>query len=388
MVFKSSFVLAAAAAVVQAQQSAYGQCGGVGWTGATTCVSGYYCSTQNSYYSQCIPGTGPASPTTTAKASTTLKTTTKAATSTNPASTGSSGTTGLKNIISFGDSYSQTGFDPTSTLPNPSDPLGNPTFPGYTTTDGKNWLGYYITSYNTSLVYDYNFAYGGATTDSSIVTPYEPTVLSFVDQIGQFEASLAKKPATAPWTSDNTLFAVWMGVNDVGNAWYESNWTSILSEIMTQYFNQTQYLYNAGARKFLFLTVPPIYETPNVIAQGATVQAGEKTAIAQYNAALQSSAASFAGKNSGIKYWVLNTTTPFQTALDNPTKYGAPDATCYNGDGVSCLWFNDVSEFFQISWRPWLLSGIKCNRGLTRDAVSPRPGDSQPRGAGYEYSSG
>ncbi|KAI8623197.1 carbohydrate-binding module family 1 protein [Xylariaceae sp. FL1651] len=39
-----------------AQQQAWGQCGGIGWAGATTCVSGYTCSVLNDYYSQCIPG--------------------------------------------------------------------------------------------------------------------------------------------------------------------------------------------------------------------------------------------------------------------------------------------------------------------------------------------
>ena len=33
----------------------YGQCGGNGWTGATTCVSGAKCSKQNDYYAQCVP---------------------------------------------------------------------------------------------------------------------------------------------------------------------------------------------------------------------------------------------------------------------------------------------------------------------------------------------
>lgn len=32
----------------------WAQCGGVGWTGATTCVSPYTCTVQNSYYSQCL----------------------------------------------------------------------------------------------------------------------------------------------------------------------------------------------------------------------------------------------------------------------------------------------------------------------------------------------
>lgn len=32
----------------------WGQCGGIGWTGATTCVSPYVCTASNAYYSQCL----------------------------------------------------------------------------------------------------------------------------------------------------------------------------------------------------------------------------------------------------------------------------------------------------------------------------------------------
>ncbi|KAK6351991.1 hypothetical protein TWF718_005140 [Orbilia javanica] len=35
-------------------QSQWGQCGGVGWTGPTTCVSGTTCKVLNPYYSQCL----------------------------------------------------------------------------------------------------------------------------------------------------------------------------------------------------------------------------------------------------------------------------------------------------------------------------------------------
>lgn len=35
----------------------YAQCGGLKYTGASCCVSGYYCSSMNDYYYQCIPGT-------------------------------------------------------------------------------------------------------------------------------------------------------------------------------------------------------------------------------------------------------------------------------------------------------------------------------------------
>ncbi|EIW60188.1 cellobiohydrolaseII [Trametes versicolor FP-101664 SS1] len=51
-------LLAVVPSLAYAQSPIYGQCGGIGWTGATTCVSGSVCSKQNDYYSQCIPGAG------------------------------------------------------------------------------------------------------------------------------------------------------------------------------------------------------------------------------------------------------------------------------------------------------------------------------------------
>lgn len=81
------FPLAFIAAVAHAQSGAWGQCGGIGWTGATSCVSGYVCTYSNNWYSQCIPGTAP---TTTPSSSTML--TTKTHPSTTSSATTSSTT--------------------------------------------------------------------------------------------------------------------------------------------------------------------------------------------------------------------------------------------------------------------------------------------------------
>jgi phospholipase/lecithinase/hemolysin len=59
-------------------------------------------------------------------------------------------------------------------------------------------------------------------------------------------------------------------------------------------------------------------------------------AIASYNTLLASGLENFkAGRNVTVK--LVDTHVPFNEALDNPTEYGAPDATCYNADGVSCV---------------------------------------------------
>lgn len=55
------------AAISEAQSPAWGQCGGQGWTGSTTCVSGWTCVYSNQWYSQCLQGVA-ATTSTTAKA--------------------------------------------------------------------------------------------------------------------------------------------------------------------------------------------------------------------------------------------------------------------------------------------------------------------------------
>ena len=90
---------------------------------------------------------------------------------------------------------------------------------GYTVGGGPNWIDADTTMYNKSLILTYNLAYGGATIDANLVTPYTPTVKSLTDQVNQFLVSYANKPASAPWECDNTLFSVWIGINDIGGSW-------------------------------------------------------------------------------------------------------------------------------------------------------------------------
>ncbi|KAJ7161508.1 cellobiohydrolase II [Mycena crocata] len=53
-------------AFVHAQSPEWGQCGGQGWTGSTTCVAGTTCTFSNDFYSQCLPnGSGGGGTTTT-----------------------------------------------------------------------------------------------------------------------------------------------------------------------------------------------------------------------------------------------------------------------------------------------------------------------------------
>ncbi|KAH8700654.1 hypothetical protein BGW36DRAFT_291920, partial [Talaromyces proteolyticus] len=231
-----------------------------------------------------------------------------------------------------------TGFNISGSYPSAANPLGNPAFPGQTTDGGVNWIGFLISKYNTSLTLSFNFAVAGATTNSSIVAPGSLSIPDLGQQVNLFSNSIASKPPSAPWNSHDTLAGIWMGINDLGGTYALSNLDSLLNEIMTSYFGQLQILYNAGVRNFILLAVPPMQRTPVFIDRGSEAVSQDAAAIAKYNSLLQTHLSNFLSSHADARAKFIDTQHPFDQALDNPTAYGAPNATCVNWDGYSCLW--------------------------------------------------
>ncbi|KAI4848629.1 hypothetical protein E4T44_03823 [Aureobasidium sp. EXF-8845] len=83
-----------------AAAAAYAQCGGQGFTGDKTCVSGYTCTVSSAYYSQCLPGSNTARPVSSTKTSVAPVQTSKAAGG--GGSGGSSGTTYKASFTQYG----------------------------------------------------------------------------------------------------------------------------------------------------------------------------------------------------------------------------------------------------------------------------------------------
>ncbi|KAK6354767.1 hypothetical protein TWF696_003903 [Orbilia brochopaga] len=103
-------LLALGPLVALAQSPIYGQCGGIGWTGPTTCTSGNSCVSLNPYYSQCLPGSSGG--TTTSRATTTTSrttTTVRTTTSTSRTTTSRTTTTGASGSLPTSFQWSSSG---------------------------------------------------------------------------------------------------------------------------------------------------------------------------------------------------------------------------------------------------------------------------------------
>jgi len=240
-------------------------------------------------------------------------------------------------LIFSGDSYTTTGFNDTLTQPSVGNPLGNPTYPGYTAVDGPNWVDYLTVQYNESTLLTYNLAYGGATVDSALVAPYLPTVLSVAEQVeDEFFPVYAGSPAIAPWCSSDTLFAIFIGINDVGNSYGQGvpATTVLNAKIFAVYQGLVDMLYYAGGRNFLFLNVPPVDRSPLTTAQGSASVTEEHADIAAFNSDIQSMVESVKHTYEDVNIFTFDTNALFTEVLNNPASF--PQTAQYKNTTAYC----------------------------------------------------
>jgi len=147
------------------------------------------------------------------------------------------GWSNIKTLFTFGDSYSQTGFNVSLAQPTPANPMGNPPYPGWTSSNGPNWVGALTVKYNASLLMNYNLAFGGATVDPKLAKSYVPNVHSLIDQVEKDWTPNYAKPSAKyakNWEARSMLVGVWMGVNDVMGT-HGNNYDTVLPKIIAVY---------------------------------------------------------------------------------------------------------------------------------------------------------
>jgi phospholipase/lecithinase/hemolysin len=175
--------------------------------------------------------------------------------------------------------------------------------------------------YNALLLLTYNLAYGGATIDSALVAPFQPTVSSVAEQIeNEWFPSYASKPAAAPWSSDDTLFAIFDGINDVQNSWNIDlpATTTLNNNVFAVYRGLVDELYYAGARNFLFVNVPPVDRAPLNTVNSAEDQAAVKADILAWNTLLAAMVQDLKKTYPDVNVFTVDANLLFTQVLDNP----------------------------------------------------------------------
>jgi len=252
----------------------------------------------------------------------------------------------------FGDSYSSVGYlIRTHPHPTPSNPLGIP-FPGETyatqrqlwrrvaSEEQPNWVGHLITKYSPGTNYRKGTKPEGANLLANLVpskdhAPSDSSLVVFdfakggatiTDVKSQISKQLVLvKPERATWAAEDSLFVTWVGINDCA-------WDVEVADSVGKLFEDHESLYEAGARNFLFIDVPPIARSP--AARGQLLL---RPIYSQWNEALNERAQQFAATHADATVMIFSSWDTFSRILDDPASYGFDASEKFGGIWVDQL---------------------------------------------------
>lgn len=208
---------------------------------------------------------------------------------------------------------------------------------GTTSSGGQNWVEYLTLQYNETSFFTYDYALSGATVNISII---EASVGR--DIVTEANTFLQSYQNDSTFSGYSTLYAFWIGINDIKQSYLGDNYTGVdldvYTEVISSYYKVVSQLYAAGARDFLFLTVPPLEKTP--LVQGSSSNSTKyplmQRAISDYNTKLYKMARQVRHNLAYSSVFVYDAHALFASVLSDPSQYAETasikDTTTYCSD--------------------------------------------------------
>ncbi|SAL95733.1 hypothetical protein [Absidia glauca] len=197
----------------------------------------------------------------------------------------------MTTLFSFGDSYTTEYLD----LPT----MSYPDHDNVSSTNGANWV-YYLTQAEDLTNWD--LAYNSA-----------PIQNELVNQNG------------TNYAADETLYSIWVGINDVGLLLTNHNSTASLDVLMRRYRQLITYLYDHDARNIILINVPPVDRSPKWGAKDETASKMHHL-VKGYNQKLLKMARSLS-EMKHLRVIYIDAWAIFTRILDHPHQYGLKNVT-------------------------------------------------------------
>ncbi|KAF8163361.1 hypothetical protein B0H34DRAFT_795080 [Crassisporium funariophilum] len=267
----------------------------------------------------------------------------------------------IRRLVVFGDSYSSVQvMYSDKAKPSTTHPLGVP-FPGFTYNEDElpNWVGHLISKYTPGPRFDPTKS---AQDDEYLKSPLlvhdyasgGDTVAGVRRQIQHsFLPGVGTRPAWAPWTTTDSLFVTWVGINDCASS-------EDPSLTIDKLFSLQEQLYDTGARNFLFIDVPPIHRSPAGKHQFSFIfalfdlflpvpvnrQDMALETFKAWNAALRLATEKFCSAHTDITALLFSSYEAFERLLDHPEQFGCKTEDVHRRAGT--VWMDHIHPTSQV----------------------------------------
>ena len=174
-----------------------------------------------------------------------------------------------------------------------------------------------------------DYAVGGATT-GDVTTVHAANLADLPTQLSQFQTNVPKPNAAS-------LFTLWIGSNDLlavlGADLSPADTTAAVNQILANEQTFVVGLVNAGAKKFVVLTVPDLGLTPQVRASGPAASRAATALTKRFNTALTAKLIKDATTNK-LDMKIVDTLALIDDAVAHPATYGFINVkqACWTGN--------------------------------------------------------
>jgi len=169
----------------------------------------------------------------------------------------------------------------------------------------------------------WDYAARGAVVDLNITYRKEDYVIDLKGQYELFYKNMLKNQLfNNQWNSNNTIFAIYFGSNDIHDInFIKTNQTVFqvidnLADIISYY---TEKMYNVGARNFLFINISPLDEAP-INSKGKHKY--YKDEIPYFNNIINEKLKKLFNKYSDINIILYNNNNEYRHIMENYKEYG------------------------------------------------------------------
>ncbi|KAJ5814391.1 uncharacterized protein N7503_001141 [Penicillium pulvis] len=200
---------------------------------------------------------------------------------------------------------------------------------------GPNWVEYLtgcgekpgLTSPRSCEKQLWDFAFAGADISTEYTPLHHNFTVPIVDQIKQY-ATYGHTTLSKFLRTSETLVAVWIGINDVGDsAKYAVDFPTFYANLTNTLFNSVDTLYDLGYRSYLIMNLPPMDRDPSNV--DSSYPTPNVTQVAWYNAALAQRAEKFGDEKRDVEIRVFDAHARLSWILDHPSEFGIVNTTSY-----------------------------------------------------------
>ncbi|KAJ5655183.1 hypothetical protein N7507_007133 [Penicillium longicatenatum] len=200
---------------------------------------------------------------------------------------------------------------------------------------GPNWVEYLtgcgakpgLTSPRSCKKQLWDFAFAGADISTEYTPLHHNFTVPIVDQIKQY-ATYGHNTLSKFLKTSETLVAVWIGINDVGDsAKYAVDFPTFYANLTNTLFSSIDTLYDLGYRSYLIMNLPPMDRDPSNV--DSSYPTPNVTQLAWYNAALTERAGKFGAEKRDVEIRVFDAHARLSWILDHPSEFGIVNTTGY-----------------------------------------------------------